>query len=217
MKLIIFDLDGTLVNSLDDLAAAANQALKKHGFPIHENEKYKYFVGNGVPKLIERALPENMRTDTVISMVKSDFDAYYSKHYADCTKPYDGINDLLRTLKERGYKLAVASNKPDEFTSVIVTQLFGDIFDFISGKREDTPKKPAPDIIFKIMKASCVNAENTVMIGDSDVDIITAENAGISSIGCLWGFRTADELKKAGADHLASSPSEILNFIIKEK
>ena len=213
MKLIIFDLDGTLVNSLDDLAAAANHALKKYGYPSHDTEKYRYFVGDGVPKLIERALPEEKRSDDVILKVKSDFDNYYKEHYSDFTQQYEVIPELIRKLKEEGYMLAVASNKPDEFTQIIVERLFGNIFDLVVGKRPDTEKKPAPDIIFKIIEELSCSAEETVMIGDSNVDIFTAKNAGIRSVGCLWGFRTAEELKSAGADNLVSVPIDILNCI----
>lgn len=213
MKLIIFDLDGTLVDSLNDLAASANHALDKCGFPIHDAEKYRYFVGDGVPKLIERALPEGERSDDIILKVKSEFDAYYKEHYADFTLPYEGIPELVSKLKNDGYVLAIASNKPDEFTGIIVERLFGNLFDYVVGKRPDTEKKPAPDIILKIMEKASCNADEAVMIGDSNVDILTAKNAGIRSVGCLWGFRTAEELKAAGADYLVPEPMEILNCI----
>lgn len=214
MKLIIFDLDGTLINSLKDLADAVNYALKEYGCPVHDVEKYRYFVGNGIPKLIERALPAEKCSEKMILDVKSKFEQYYDEHYADSTVPYEGICDLLEALKAKGYKIAVASNKADEFTVKIADKLFGSgKFDVVCGKRSDTPKKPSPVIIENIMAEIGCKPEETVMVGDSDVDIFTARNAGIKSIGCLWGFRTEKELLDAGADHIVSSPMEILKYI----
>ena len=213
MKLAIFDLDGTLVDSLGDLADACNNGLKKMGYPVHELEKYRYFVGDGVLKLVERILPEDKRSEENISALKAEFDSYYNVHYADKTHPYDGIVSLLDALSAKGVKLAVASNKPDEFTKSVVNVFFEGKFDMVLGKCPDTEKKPAPDILLKIMDALDVSADETVMIGDTNVDIRTAKNAGVSSIGCLWGFRTMEELEQAGADHIVSSPNEILKYI----
>lgn len=213
MKLIVFDLDGTLVNSLADLAAATNISLKKFGYPEHELEKFRYFVGDGVPKLLERAVPESERSAERLAEMKKCFDAYYNTHFADNTNPYDGIPQLLVEIKKLGYKMAVASNKPDEFTKEIVNTFFEGVFDIIQGKAPDTEKKPAPDIVLKIMKKLNASAEDTVMVGDSNVDIFTAKNAGIKSIGCLWGFRTRQELEEAGADYIAEKPSDILDHI----
>lgn len=213
MKLLIFDLDGTLVNSLDDLADAANYALNKFGYPVHEVEKYKYFIGDGIPKLIERIIPENQRSEENIAEVKAEFDSYYKKHYLDKTISYEGIIPLISELKKKRCKLAVATNKPDEFAQTIVSRLFDDVFDIVIGKRDFADKKPSPDIVYEIMDRLSCSKEVTIMVGDSNVDIFTAENAGISSIGCLWGFRTADELIKAGADYLAASPMDILKYI----
>lgn len=213
MKLAIFDLDGTLVDSLGDLADACNNGLKKMGYPVHELEKYRYFVGDGVLKLVERILPEDKRSEENISALKAEFDSYYNVHYADKTHPYDGIVSLLDALSAKGVKLAVASNKPDEFTKSVVKVFFEGKFDMVLGKCPDTEKKPAPDILLKIMDALDVSADETVMIGDTNVDIRTAKNAGVSSIGCLWGFRTMEELEQAGADHIVSSPNEILKYI----
>ena len=213
MKLAIFDLDGTLVDSLGDLADACNNGLKKMGYPVHELEKYRYFVGDGVLKLVERILPEDKRSEENISALKAEFDSYYNVHYADKTHPYDGIVSLLDALSAKGVKLAVASNKPDEFTKSVVKVFFEGKFDMVLGKCPDTEKKPAPDILLKIMDALDVSADETVMIGDTNVDIRTAKNAGVSSIGCLWGFRTMEELEQAGADNIVSSPNEILKYI----
>lgn len=213
-KLYIFDLDGTLVNSLYDLSDAMNAVLKKYGYPVHDAEKYKYFVGNGTLKLVERAVPESERTDERIRNLHSEFSEEYTKRAVEKTRPYEGMVLLLNKLKENGCLLAVASNKPDKFSKYIVETLFGtDIFDIISGKKDEMPAKPAPDIIFDILNRLDVSAENAVMAGDSDVDVLTAHNAGLKCIGCTWGFRGRRELAEAGADIIADNPAEIWDLI----
>lgn len=216
MKLVIFDLDGTLLNTLDDLADAANHAMVKIGCPVHPVESFRYFVGNGVPKLMERCLPEGERSPERIAEALKIFSEYYGKHSADKTRPYDGIRELLERLAEHGIKMAVASNKSDPFTVELVKEFFGERFDFIRGGLPDVPKKPAPDIVFGIMSEMGAEAADTYFVGDSGVDIITAANAGITSIGCLWGFRTEEELISAGAAHIAESPDKIYDIIVKE-
>lgn len=213
LKLLIFDLDGTLIDSLRDLAEAANYALRSFDLPEHDIEKYRYFVGDGIPKLIERILPENMRNENMINKVKFVFDDYYSEHYADYTVPYDNISELLQELKCKGCKLAVASNKPDDFTHKLIDKLFDNVFDVVQGKADGFEKKPSPQIIYKISAELDIPLSETVMIGDTNVDIFTAQNAGIKSIGCLWGFRTKSELEEAGADFIVSDPAEILKYI----
>lgn len=213
MKTIIFDLDGTLVNSLADLAASSNYALRRFGYPEHPIEKFNYFVGNGVPKLIERCLPESERSEGKIAAVKAVFDEYYGAHYADKTRPYEGIGSLLERLKAAGVKTAVASNKTDGFVKNIADRFFGGIFDSVKGGRADIPKKPAPDIVFEIMRELEAVPENTYFAGDSNVDMYTAKNAGIKAIGCLWGFRTKEELLEGGADFLAESPLDIYKIL----
>ena len=216
MKLVIFDLDGTLLNTLDDLADAANHAMTEMGYPVHPVESFRYFVGNGVPKLMERCLPEGERSPERISEALNIFSEYYSKHSTDKTRPYDGITELLDALREKGVKTAVASNKTDSFTVELVKKFFGERFDFIRGGLPDVPKKPAPDIVFGIMSALGAEAYSTYFAGDSNVDIMTAANAGVTSIGCLWGFRSKEELISAGAVHIAESPEEIYDIIVKE-
>ena len=213
MKLAVFDLDGTLVNSLGDLAQAANTTLSRFGYPIHELDEYRYFVGSGVPELIRRALPEGERTEENVARLNPVFDEYYHAHYADITKPYDGITTLLNELKKNGVMLAVASNKPDEFTKAIVGAFFKDTFDFIQGKVAGVEKKPSPDILNAIMARLDVSKAETLMISDSDIDIYTAKNAEVKSVGCLWGFRTKDELVEAGAVYIAYKPSDIIKFV----
>ena len=217
MKLVIFDLDGTLLNTLDDLAAAANFTMNEMNFPVHPVESFRYFVGNGVPKLMERCLPEGERSPGRIEEAVRIFSRYYGEHSADRTRPYEGIPELLDRLGEKGVKTAVASNKTDSFTVELVQNFFGERFDIIRGGLPDVPKKPAPDIVFGIMSALGAEAGDTYFAGDSDVDMITAKNAGITSIGCLWGFRTEKELISAGAVHIAEDPDKIYEIIIEKE
>ena len=212
LKLAVFDLDGTLVNSIEDLADATNRALSENGYPVHPLENYNYYVGNGTKKLIERALPEG--TDIAEQeRIHEIFSAYYRSGCLNKTKPYDGIVPMLEELKKAGIKCAVASNKPDAFSHSIVSALFrAEDFDFVRGKTDGTAAKPAPDIIFEILKTLDVSADEAVMIGDSDVDVLTAHNAGMKCIGCEWGFRGYEELKKAGAEFIVSEPMEIADI-----
>lgn len=209
IKLAIFDLDGTLVNSLEDLADAVNRALEENGYPKRPLENFNRYVGNGTKKLIERALPPEADADER-ERIHGIFSAYYRSGCLNKTKPYDGIVQALSELRGGGVMCAVASNKPDAFSSQIVSAFFKDgSFDLVRGKTEGMNAKPAPDIIFLIMSSLGVSAEETVMIGDSDVDVITAGNAGIKCIGCEWGFRGRAELEAAGADMIISKPEEI--------
>lgn len=215
IKLAIFDLDGTLINSIEDLSNATNFALKECGFETHLVEKFYYFVGDGANNLISRAIPEGSRSDETIKKVKGIFADYYSKNYCEKTYIYDGISELLKELQAKDIKFAVASNKPDEFTKIIINKLFGeDTFDFVQGNKDGVPHKPNPQIIDEIVSILEVDKHNCVMIGDTDVDIKTGKNAGIKTIGCLWGFREIEELKKAGADFIAEKPLDILKFLI---
>lgn len=210
-KLAIFDLDGTLANTIEDLATAVNYGLIKLGYPIHHVDKYNNFVGNGVMKLCERALPEGKSES--LPELYDIFNAFYENHCMDKTREYTGITELLRQLSHSNVDIAVASNKTEVFTQKILIKLFPYIkFLKILGSCEERPKKPSPDIIYEIIG----NREYSeiYMIGDSNVDIMTAKNAGIKSIGCLWGFRTEDELRKAGADYIVSNPSEIKKIIV---
>ncbi|MBQ5316552.1 MAG: HAD-IA family hydrolase [Oscillospiraceae bacterium] len=213
-KLAVFDLDGTLVDSLADLGNACNAALAKHGFQTHETEKYRYFVGDGVPMLIRRALPQDV-SDEVREAVHASFDEEYHRSYNVFTRPYDGVKKLLEKLSHSGVLTAVASNKPDVFTQTIVREMFGDVFSYVSGKKDRYEKKPAPGIVFHIMDKLGVSAAETVFIGDSSVDMLTARNAGTDSIGCTWGFRTEAELTENGADYLAHRPEDIYDIITR--
>lgn len=213
-SLIVFDLDGTLINSLDDLAISANHVLREKGYPEHELSAYRRFVGNGIAKLIERALPPNDRSVENVASVCNEFVAYYSLHKADCTAPYEGIVPMLRTLKERGLLLAVASNKFHTATVELVAHYFGEgFFDFVYGQRDGIPPKPDPTVVFDILKDAGVEKSETLYVGDSGVDMRTASNADVCSIGVTWGFRDRAELLETGACHIVDHPSEILKLI----
>lgn len=214
-KLVIFDLDGTLINSLEDLADAANQCLKQEGYAPHPLERFPYFVGDGVHMLLVRALTgQTGDLEREALRLRPIFDQYYSRHSADKTQPYPGIREMLDKLRQSGVRLAVASNKPDEFARELTDRFFNGIFDHVQGQTPQVPKKPDPGIIQAILHNLGVNPEDTVLAGDSNVDIFTAKNAGISSIGCLWGFRGREELQQAGAEALAAGPEEIPPLVL---
>lgn len=215
-KVAIFDLDGTLLDTLKDLADACNFALKLYGFPEYEIEEYRYFLGDGAYKLIERALPIDKRDAETIEKVLAEFKRYYEKHKSDFTKPYDGIEELLIALKKAGIKTAVVSNKPHEFAIEIVERYFAKSFDIVFGKREGYLAKPDPTTVIETLNYFECKKEEAIYIGDSDVDMFTGKNAGIFSIGVAWGFRGAKELATAGADKIVYTSEELLSEIIKE-
>lgn len=214
-KVAIFDLDGTLLNTLKDLADACNFALRSHGFSEHQIDEYKYFLGNGAYKLVERALPMDKKDGETVDKVLTEFKKYYEKHKSDFTKPYDGIEELLIALKETGIKTAVVSNKPHEFAVEIVERYFGKFFDIVFGKREGYLAKPDPTTVIETLNYFKCKKEEAVYIGDSDVDMFTGKNAGLFSIGVAWGFRGARELSAAGANKIVYTSEELLSEIIK--
>ena len=209
--LYIFDLDGTLLNSLEDLCNSCNRTLAAHSFPTHPLDAYRYFVGDGMAMLIERVLPEYGRTDEVKAAVYREFLDYYQIHKMDRTVPYAGIVEVLETLQQRGDQLAVASNKAQEAMGELMRHFFPTItFAAALGKRPGVPVKPAPDIVRDILKIAAATPEQTWYIGDTATDMRTAANAGLRKIGVLWGFRDRAELEAAGADLIISEPKEIL-------
>ena len=214
IKLVIFDLDGTLLNTISDLAHSTNYALEKNGFPGHPIEAYKFFVGNGINKLFERALPDNEKTEKNILRVREVFLPYYDEHNMDYTEPYEGISGLLKTLQTKGYIPAVASNKYQSATEKLIKGLFPDItFAAILGQREGIPVKPDPSIVHDILNITGMSPEETIYIGDSGVDMQTAANSGVVSIGVTWGFRPREELEAAGAVHIADNTEDILRIL----
>lgn len=213
IKAVLFDLDGTLVNSLSDLALSTNFALEQFGFPTHETEKFKYFVGDGMPKLIERVLPQDKRDAETHKKVLECFMNHYRAHFADNTCAYEGILPLLSELEKSGFKLAVISNKAQEMAAVVVEKSFGNVFSVVCGKREGYPAKPDPALTLEIIEELGVNPSECVFIGDSGMDMAVAKNAACIGIGVLWGFREENELKSNGADYIVKQPCEILEII----
>ena len=211
-KAVIFDLDGTLLNTLEDLANSCNYALEQYGYKVHELEKYKRFLGDGRLKLIERILPEEYRNPEIIEKVLTIYDEHYKVHMDDITRPYDGILEVLDILRENEMKLAVVSNKPHEFATEVVLKYFGDRFDVVFGHRENFKTKPDPETVLEAIKKLGVKKEECIFVGDSDIDIKTAKNANLKSIGVLWGFRSKEELEAEGADYLVSNVGEILKI-----
>lgn len=206
---IIFDLDGTLLNTIDDLGYACNHALERTGYPTFPIEAYPAKVGNGINNLIRRALPEDERTEENILKVRAFFVPYYDAHNCDFTRPYDGIPEVLATLKARGHLLAVASNKYQAATEKIVNHFFPGMFDVILGERDGIPRKPDPQIIFDIVEK--YQRQNVLYIGDSLVDFETAKAANVPFVGCAWGFVPKNTLVQAGVPTIIDQPKEILS------
>lgn len=216
-ELIIFDLDGTLINSIADLGTATNYALRQNGYPEHELSKFNMLVGNGVSKLIEHALPETERTCKNIERIKKDFKTYYNEHNTDLTQPYPGIPELLETLQQKGIKMAVASNKYIEATEALVKHFFPTInFVAIEGQREGVPVKPDPSVVFNILGKALVKKQKVLYVGDSGVDMETARRACVDSVGVTWGFRSRAELQEYLAGNIVDKPEEILGLLDKE-
>ena len=213
IKAVLFDLDGTLVNSLDDLADSCNYALEKSGFAVHETEKYKYFVGDGMQKLVERVLPVESRDAETKARVFDIFINRYRNHFADKTVAYNGIEEVIKSLKANGFKLAIVSNKAQEMAVTVTEKLFGSLFDIICGKREGYPPKPNPRLTLEVIGDLKYKPSECVLIGDSGMDAQAAVNAGCIGIGVLWGFRTREELVANGASFIVNSPAEILSII----
>lgn len=206
---IIFDLDGTLLNTIDDLGYACNYALEKTGYPTFPIEAYPAKVGNGINNLIRRALPESERTEENILRVRAHFVPYYNDHNCDYTRPYEGIPELLATLKAQGHQLAVASNKYQAATEKIVNHFFPGMFDVILGEREGIERKPNPQIVFDILSLLHANRP-PLYVGDSLVDYETARNANVPFVACSWGFVPKQRLLEAGIERIIDKPEELL-------
>ena len=224
--LLIFDLDGTLINTIDDLGQACNHALSACGFPTHKIEDYPRLVGNGINKLIERALPEEHHNEATVLRLREHFVPFYDQHNCDLTRPYDGIPELLKALKQKGDEamrrkgerlfLAVASNKYQAATEKIVAHFFPNTFDIVLGEREGVPRKPDPQIVWDIIHRLSPLASNLspiYYIGDSLVDAATAKAANLPFVACTWGFCTEEQLAQAQPNYMIHHPSEIGQII----
>ena len=208
IKAVIFDLDGTLLNTLEDLKESTNFALCKFGYPERTLNEVRCFVGNGVKKLIERAVPENC---TNIDECLEIFKKNYSENMCNHTKPYDGILKILEELHKDGVKIGVVSNKFDSAVKDLCKKYFGNLIDCAIGQNDDVPKKPAPNGVLKAMNELGADKNSTIYAGDSDVDVETAKNTQLPCIGVTWGFRTIEYLK--GADFIANQPEDIIKII----
>lgn len=216
-KIAIFDLDGTLLNTIADLAASTNYALKQLGHPVHPVEAYPFMVGNGITKLLERALPEDCRTEEQIQEIRQIFLQHYDVHNADLSRPYPGIPELLATLQQQGVKLAVASNKYQSATRKLIAHFFPEIsFDVVFGQREGVPVKPDPTVVYDILKLTGVAAADVLYVGDSGVDMSTAVHAGVEGCGVTWGFRPRAELEQFAPAYIVDTPSEIASVCLKD-
>ena len=213
IKAVLFDLDGTLVNSLEDLAQATNRALATENYPPRQTEDFKYFAGDGIPKMIERALPERHKDAETVTRMTERFLAYYANHYADFTCAYDGVPELLAKLKEQGLILAVVTNKRQDMADIVVGKLYGNIFDRVFGMQKGIPAKPDPTMAHIAMKELGVTAEECVFLGDSGMDVATAVNSRALPVGELWGFRGEEELRGNGAKYIITKPCELLPII----
>ncbi|MFV0353322.1 MAG: HAD family hydrolase [Oscillospiraceae bacterium] len=211
---VIFDLDGTLLNTLDDLAAAGNHALSVLGFPTHLPEDYNLMVGSGVPNLIFKMLPETKREPAIQELALSLFRNYYEKHMQDYTAPYPGIIEMLDTFKQRGIAMGVVSNKAHQFVQPIVEQYFPGYFKAFTGLKDGYPVKPDPASVLELMEELEIAPATALYCGDSDVDMYTAHNAKLPACGVLWGFRSRDELIQAGADILVSNAAELQALVL---
>jgi phosphoglycolate phosphatase len=209
-KLVIFDLDGTLLNTIADLAGSTNFALQRLGYPVHEVAEYNLMVGNGVNKLFERALPDGEKSPENVLRVRQEFIPYYNMHNAEETFPYDGIPALLAQLQTAGVQVAVASNKYQAATAKLIAHYFADIrFTAVYGQRDGVPVKPDPTVVYDILRKAAVEKRDVLYVGDSGVDMQTAANAGVTACGVTWGFRPRSELEEKEPEYIVNSAGEV--------
>lgn len=214
-KLVIFDLDGTLLNTIADLALSTNYALDKLGYPTHEVGAYNFMVGNGINKLFERALPEGEKTEENVLRVRKEFVPFYDMHNADESQPYQGILELLSHLQDAGIQLAVASNKYQAATQKLISHYFPTIhFVAVFGQRDGINVKPDPTIVFDILKIANIEKGDVLYVGDSGVDMQTAANAGVTACGVTWGFRPRTELEEFNPSYIVDSAEEIERLVL---
>lgn len=213
-QLVIFDLDGTLLDTIGDLAVACDAALALRDLPLHSLAEYRRFVGNGIMRLVERALPEALRTPETVAAVRADFVRLYTERIDVHTRPYAGIPELLAGLNARGIALAVASNKFQAGTEKLIRLFFPAIpFAAVLGQRPDVPLKPDPAVVLEILARTQTAPERVLYVGDSGVDMLTAAAAGVRSVGVAWGFRPREELAENGAGRIIDRPEELLGLL----
>ena len=213
-KHVIFDLDGTLLNTIDDLADTGNHVCTLHGWPTHTVDAFKLMVGNGIPKLVERFAPQGTSQE-VLDQAFQEFMDWYGVHKEDKTAPYAGMPEVTKALREAGVSIAVLSNKADVMAGPVVEHYYPGIFPVVQGALTGLPTKPDPTLLHKLMDRLGATKEDTLFVGDSNVDIRTAKNGGLTGCGVLWGFRSREELEAAGADVIVSTPQELLDLILK--
>lgn len=213
-KHVIFDLDGTLLNTIDDLADTGNHVCELHGWPTHTVAEFKLMVGNGIPKLVERFAPQGTSQE-VLDQAFQEFMDWYGVHKEDKTAPYAGMPEVTKALREAGVSIAVLSNKADVMAGPVVEHYYQGIFPVVQGALPGLPTKPDPTLLHKLMDRLGATQEDTLFVGDSNVDIRTAKNGGLTGCGVLWGFRSREELEAAGADVIVSTPQELLDLILK--
>ena len=218
-SLAIFDMDGTILNTLDDMTDSLNEILVQYKLPLHTVDEVRFMVGNGIPKLIERAIPQG-RDNPDFDNILKEFLAYYATHCAIKTAPYAGVVDCIKTLRAAGIKIAVNTNKVESAAIALCDDYFPGLFDIISGSRPGMPPKPAPDGIYEILKRAGMDGksegQNAVFIGDSDVDMQTGMNAGLDVIGVDWGFRGKAFLEEHGAKVIMMSADELSDYLTNE-
>ncbi|MBT8341230.1 MAG: HAD-IA family hydrolase [Desulfatitalea sp.] len=213
-KAVIFDLDGTLLDTLDDLAGAVNRVLARRGYPQHDANAYRWFIGDGSEVLMRRALPPEARTVDIITPCLADLLADYHQHWHDLTRPYEGIPELLTDLGERGIVMAVVTNKPHQFTHKMMAHYFAETpFYPVFGQQDHLPKKPDPVQALRAADKMGVAPANCIFLGDSAIDMQTAQRAGMAPVGAGWGFRPVDELRSAGAQVVCDHPSALLTLL----
>ena len=216
--LVLFDIDGTLLDTADDITNAANFALRSLGYPERTADEVRSFVGNGVRNRVIRCMPESERgKEDKIAKMTDLYRSHYIAHICDNTKPYPGIPELLETLKRKNIRLGVLSNKGDDVSKMLMERYFGDLFDTVYGKRNDYPRKPAPDSLFAILAELNVASDRAAYVGDSEVDVALCRNAGVDGCFVSWGFRTKEQLLASDADPIINNANELKTFLLSEK